>query len=56
MAEVDCNVVMSAGGQYVEVQGTAEGSPFSRAQMDKLLDLAEKGIEELLALQKKAIK
>jgi len=55
-AEVDFNVVMTAQGQYVEVQGTAEGSPFGRAQMDKLLDLAEKGIEELLALQKRALK
>jgi ribonuclease PH len=56
MAEVDFNVVMTAEGQYVEVQGTAEGSPFSRAQIDELLDLAQKGIEELLALQRRALK
>jgi ribonuclease PH len=56
MAEVDFNVVMTSEGQYVEVQGTAEGSPFSRAQVDALLDLAQKGIEELLALQKRALK
>ncbi len=56
IAEVDFNVVMTAEGQYVEVQGTAEGSPFSRAQMDELLDLAQKGIEELLALQRRALK
>jgi ribonuclease PH len=56
MAEVDFNVVMTSGGQYVEVQGTAEGSPFSRARVDTLLDLAQKGIEELLALQKRALK
>jgi ribonuclease PH len=56
MAEVDFNVVMTSRGQYVEVQGTAEGSPFSRAQVGALLDLAQKGIEDLLALQKRALK
>ena len=54
-AEVDLNVVMNARGQYVEVQGTAEGCPFERAIMDELLDLAEKGIKELLAVQKEAL-
>jgi len=54
-AEVDLNVVMNARGQYVEVQGTAEGCPFERAIVDELLDLAEKGIKELLAVQKKAL-
>ncbi len=54
-AEVDFNVVMNARGQYVEVQGTAEGQPFERAVIDELLTLAEKGIEELLAAQKKAL-
>jgi len=56
MAEVDFNVVMTAEGQYVEVQGTAESNPFSRTQMNELLDLAEKGIRELLALQKRVLK
>lgn len=55
-AEVDFNVVMTAQGEYVEVQGTAEGGPFSREMMDSLLALAEKGIRELLAAQKKALK
>ncbi|MFI5272482.1 MAG: ribonuclease PH [Ktedonobacterales bacterium] len=50
-AEVDSNVVMTAKGDYVEVQGTAEGKPFSRARLSDLLDLADKGIRELLALQ-----
>jgi ribonuclease PH len=54
-AEVDLNVVMNARGQYVEVQGTAEGKPFERAVMDKLLDLAQEGIKELLAAQKEAL-
>jgi len=51
-AEVDSNVVMTDGGEFVEVQGTAEGKPFSRARLDELLALAEKGIRELHTLQK----
>jgi ribonuclease PH len=54
-AEVDLNVVMNACGQYIEIQGTAEGQPFARAAMDELLNLAEKGIKELLAAQKQAL-
>lgn len=54
-AEVDLNVVMNARSRYVEVQGTAEGRPFERAVMDDLLNLAEKGIKELLAVQKEAL-
>ncbi len=50
-AEVDANVVMTNGGEFIEVQGTAEGKPFSRARLDELLALAEKGIRELHALQ-----
>ena len=46
-AEVDCNIVMTGNGQLVEVQGTAEGAPFDRAQLDALLDLATSGIAEL---------
>lgn len=54
-AEVDMNVVMSGRGLLVEVQGTAERAPFSRDELDRLLDLAEKGIGELLELQRRAI-
>jgi len=54
-AEVDFNVVMNARGQFIEVQGTAEGQPFERATMDQLLALADKGIQELLAAQKTAL-
>ncbi len=51
-AEVDFNVVMNGAGQFIEVQGTAEGSPFSEARLAELLGLARKGIGELLALQR----
>jgi ribonuclease PH len=54
-AEVDFNVVMTGGGALVEVQGTAEGEPFSRAQLDTLLDLAAGGIAELAAIQREAL-
>jgi len=54
-AEVDCNVVLNARGQFIEVQGTAEGQPFARATLDALLNLAEKGVKELLAAQKTAL-
>ena len=50
-ADVDMNVVMTGTGRFVELQGTAEGAPFSRAENDALIDLAEKGITEILALQ-----
>ena len=53
--DTDMNVVMTGAGHYVEVQGTAEGAAFSRAEMNRLLDLAEKGIGELIALQKQAL-
>ncbi len=52
--DTDMNVVMLAG-KLIEVQGTAEGAAFSRAELDALLDLAEKGIRELMAAQKAAI-
>lgn len=51
-ATVDANVVMTGSGQYVEVQSSGEEATFSRPQMNELLDLAEKGIRELVALQK----
>ena len=50
-AEVDMNVVMTGGGRFVEVQGTAEGAPFRRSDLNRLLALAQKGIGELLAVQ-----
>jgi len=51
-ADVDLNVAMTASGRIVEIQGTAEGAPFSRESLDTLLDLAGKGIAELVALQR----
>jgi len=54
-AEVDFNVVMTSKGEFVEVQGTAEGRPFSKETIDFLLDLAEKGITELFEAQQAAI-
>jgi ribonuclease PH len=51
-AEVDMNVVMTGSGRFIEVQGTAEGLPFSRGELDDMLALAEKGISELIAAQK----
>ena len=53
--DTDMNVVMTGAGHFVEVQGTAEGAPFSRAEMDALLGLAEKGIVELMGLQQQAL-
>ena len=53
--DTDMNVVMTGQGGMIEVQGTAEGAPFSRKELDSLLGLAEKGIQELVALQKKAL-
>jgi ribonuclease PH len=53
--DTDMNVVMTGSGGFVEVQGTAEGAPFSRAEMDALLALADKGIRELNALQRQAL-
>jgi ribonuclease PH len=50
-ADVDCNVVMTAEGCFVEVQGTAERDPFDRAALDGLLTLAERGIRKLMAAQ-----
>jgi ribonuclease PH len=49
------NVVMTGAGHFVEVQGTAEGAAFSRAEMNALLGLAEAGISELVSLQKAAL-
>jgi ribonuclease PH len=51
----DMNVVMTGAGQFVEVQGTAEGDPFTREQLSQLLDLAASGISELISLQRSAL-
>ncbi len=53
--DTDMNVVMTESGEFIEVQGTAEGVAFSRATMNRLLDLAEDGIADLIALQKQAL-
>jgi ribonuclease PH len=55
-AAVDMNVVMTDQGHYVEVQGTAEGNPFSKASLDRLLGLAAKGIQEIHRAQRDALK
>src|SRR5437667_3575669 len=54
-AEVDMNVVCTGDGRFIEVQGTAEGSPFTREQLDVLLELGKKGIAQLVLLQREAI-
>src|SRR5437773_7642845 len=54
-AEVDMNVICTGDGRFIEVQGTAEGSPFTREQLDNLLELGKKGIEQLVQLQRQAI-
>lgn len=54
-AEVDFNVVMTSEGKFVEIQGTAEGEPFSRDAMNHLLDLARNGISELFKIQKSVL-
>jgi ribonuclease PH len=55
-AETDMNVVMTGDGRFIEVQGTAEGAPFSRAEMDAMLALAEQGIGELIDHQRAALR
>ena len=54
-AAVDFNVVMTSKGEFVEIQGTAEGKPFSRETIDELLSLAEKGIKQLFQIQQSVI-
>ncbi len=54
-AEVDMNLVMTGGGRYVEVQGTAEGSPFDESSLDAMRTLGRAGIERLTAIQKEAL-
>ncbi|MGA0130818.1 MAG: ribonuclease PH [Candidatus Nanopelagicales bacterium] len=55
-AETDMNVVMTGSGKYIEVQGTAEGEPFSKQELDELLELAKQGCQELTRLQLEALK
>jgi len=55
-ADVDMNIVMTGNGEFIEIQGTAERKTFQKEQMDKLLALAKKGIEELIGLQKDLLK
>jgi ribonuclease PH len=54
-AETDMNVIMTGSGGFIEVQGTAEGAPYSQEELNKMLDLAQKGIKELSGLQKQAL-
>jgi ribonuclease PH len=55
LAQVDLNLVMTADGKIVEVQGTAEAAPFGKDRLFKMLDLGERGIRQLMAIQKRAL-
>jgi ribonuclease PH len=55
MAEVDMNVVMTGDGRFVEVQGTAEGMPFTRDELHSFIDLAADGIQQLITYQKEIL-
>jgi ribonuclease PH len=55
LAEVDCNIVMNEFGDFIEIQGTAEGTPFPRQDLDRMLDLAGKGIGSIIGIQKKVL-
>jgi len=55
-ADVDMNIVMTGGGELVEIQGTAEGKPFKKEEMDSLINLAKKGIFELVEIQRNLFK
>jgi ribonuclease PH len=54
-AEVDMNFVMTGSGRFVEVQGTAESAPFTKKQMERMADIAQDGIREILKLQRKVL-
>lgn len=54
-AEVDMNIVMTGSGKFVEVQGTAESAPFTKSRLDRMTEIAEQGIRELLKVQKKVL-
>lgn len=55
-ASVDFNVAMTSGGEFVEIQGTAEGYPFSQEELAELLKLADKGIKDIIEVQKRVLK
>jgi len=55
VAETDLNVVMNDGGAFIELQGTAEGHAFHRDELERMLDLAERGVRELMVLQVEAL-
>lgn len=55
MAQVDMNLVMTGEGKFIEIQGTAEGAPFGKDRLFKMLDVGERGIRQLIAIQKKAL-
>lgn len=55
-SEVDMNIIMTGSDKFIEIQGTAEREPFTKSQMDELLVLAKKGINELISVQKKVLK
>jgi ribonuclease PH len=54
-ADVDMNVVMTAGGKFIEIQGTAEGDPFSDTQLKKMIETAKKGIKQIIKKQKEVL-
>lgn len=54
-AQVDMNVIMTGSGKFIEIQGTAESHPFERSELNNLLDLAEKGIRELISIQRQVL-
>jgi ribonuclease PH len=54
-AETDMNLVLTGDGKFIEVQGTAEGAPFDRAELDQLLELGSAGCAELTKLQQEAL-
>ncbi len=55
-ADVDMNVIMTESGRFIEVQGTAEGEPFSRDDLDTFLELGEKGIKDIIRIQKESLR
>lgn len=55
-AKVDMNIIMTDEGKYIEVQGTGEESPFTRQELNELLDLGEKGVRQMIHIQKEALK
>ena len=55
-AKVDMNIIMTDEGAFIEVQGTGEESPYTRAELNELIDLGEKGIKQMIQVQKDALK